>query len=604
VTLNDITDFRRSEQQLSAAKQAAEQANLAKSRFLAAASHDLRQPLQTLTLLHDVLHGRLADEKAAELAWRAQETLDSMSGMLDALLDINQLEAGAIRPDLVDFPVDAILDKLKTQFAYHASARGLDWRVVPSRLAVHSDPHLLEQMVRNLVSNAIRYTAEGKVLLGCRRRGDKLRIEVWDTGVGIAEEEIPRIFEEYHQAPGDAGEGGGLGLGLAIVQRMGQLLGHPINVCSRLAKGSVFSIELPLARQALRPMRERSGGREPEAPQRQGAILVIEDDPTLRETLRLTLSNEGYRTAAAANGPAALALVGRDGFTPDLIISDFVLPGGMNGARTAASVRTALGRQVPVVFLTGDIRSASLRDIDLTGSLRFTKPVKLQELSRAIRQLLTVPHADVFEASGPSTIFVIDDDKGVRNAMTELLETAGSHVEAYASANAFLAAYRADRKGCLVTDVRMPGMSGFELLARLRAAGSALPAIVITGHGDIAMAVEAMRAGAFDFIEKPVRSDELLACIERALQHAASPSERASMSSAAALRVAGLTRREREVMDHVIAGHANKEIAARLGIAQRTVETHRANVMKKMGAASISDLVRLVIGARGADPSS
>src|SRR6516162_8856528 len=133
LTFNDITDFRDAERQLAAAREVAEQANLAKSRFLAAASHDLRQPLQTLTMLHDVLHSRLADEKAAELAQRAQETLDSMSGMLDALLDINQLEAGAIRPDLIDFPIDVLLDKLKTQFTYHASARGLDWRAMPCR---------------------------------------------------------------------------------------------------------------------------------------------------------------------------------------------------------------------------------------------------------------------------------------------------------------------------------------------------------------------------------------------------------------------------------------------------------------------------------------
>ena len=134
VSLNDITDYRRSEQQLPAAKQAAEQANLAKSRFLAAASHDLRQPLQTLTLLHDVLHGQLKDEKAAELAHRAQQTLDSMSGMLDALLDINQLEAGIIQPEPVDFPINRLLEKLKSEFIYHASARGLGWRVVPCRL--------------------------------------------------------------------------------------------------------------------------------------------------------------------------------------------------------------------------------------------------------------------------------------------------------------------------------------------------------------------------------------------------------------------------------------------------------------------------------------
>ena len=277
----------------------------------------------------------------------------------------------------------------------------------------------------------------------------------------------------------------------------------------------------------------------------------------------------------------------------------------MNGAQATAAVRAALGRQVPVVYLTGDIRSGSLRDIDLTGSLRLTKPVKPRELSHAIQQLLAgLRHTDQPGGDAPATIFVIDDDKGVRDSMGELLEPAGYHVETYASADAFLAAYRADAKGCVVTDVRMPGMTGFELLARLRATGRALPAIVITGHGDISMAVEAIRAGAFGFIEKPVRPHELLASIERALRDVASPSERSSMSAAAAMRVAGLTGREREVLDLVVAGHANKEIAARLGIAQRTVETHRANVMKKMSAASLSHLVRLVIGARGADPPS
>ncbi len=171
-------------------------------------------------------------------------------------------------------------------------------------------------------------------------------------------------------------------------------------------------------------------------------------------------------------------------------------------------------------------------------------------------------------------------------------------METFASGEAFLAAHHAAEKACLVVDVRLPGMSGFELLARLAPADSALPAIVITGHGDVPMAVQAMNAGAEDFIEKPVRPHELLASIDRALRHGASSAERSARRAAAAMRVAGLTRRERDVMDYVVAGHANKEIAARLGIAQRTVETHRANVMKKMGAASLSDLVRLAYRAR------
>ena len=607
LSLNDITDFRRVEKQLAAARQAADDANLTKSCFLAAVSHDLRQPLQVLTFLHDQLRGESKEATAVNLLRRADETLGSMSSMLGALLNIDQLESGTIHPEPVDFPINDLLDRLAAEFLDHASARGLGWRVVRCGLGVHSDPHLLGQILRNLLSNAIRYTADGRVLLGCRRRGHTLRIEVWDTGIGIAEEEVPRIFEEYHQATGRAAEGG-LGLGLAIVQRLGQLLGHPISVRSRPGKGSVFAIDVPLARRLPQPT--GPGAEEGNVRQRRsGAILVIDGDPALREMLQLTLAGQGHLTAAAATGSAALALVGEGEFRPDLIVSDYILPGGMDGLQTAEALRAALGRQVPVVYLTGDIRSASLRDIELIGSIRLIKPAKPDELLQAVQQLLAAPLAGeelaaavpgaASDARPAATVFVVDDNRGVREAMREVLSTASYRVEAFASGEAFLALQPVDGRSCLVIDVRLPGISGLELLARFATEGNTAPAILITGHGEVATAVAAMRAGAFDFLEKPVRPQELLACIDRALRHTSTPAEQASWRAAAALRIAGLTAREREVMDLVVAGHANKVIAASLGIAQRTVETHRASVMKKMGAASLSDLVRLVLAARG-----
>jgi two-component system CheB/CheR fusion protein len=273
----------------------------------------------------------------------------------------------------------------------------------------------------------------------------------------------------------------------------------------------------------------------------------------------------------------------------------------MNGVETVAAVRAALGAQVPVIFLTGDTRSARLRDSELTGSLRLAKPVRPEVLLRAIQQLQPAAQpAQLADAGTAATVFIVDDDPSVRDSMRELLLGAGYHVETFAGGEAFLAAHHAAKTACLVVDVRMPGVSGFELLARLAATGNALPAIMITGHGDVAMAVEAMKAGAVDFIAKPFRSEQLLACIDRALRQAARPAERLEWRTAAAMRIAGLTRREHDVMEHVVAGHANKEIAARLGIAQRTVETHRANVVKKMGAASLSDSVRLAIASRAA----
>jgi two-component system CheB/CheR fusion protein len=247
LTFDDITELKRADQELAAAKQATEQANRDKSRLLAVASHDLREPLQILTGLHDLLESKVRDEGARKLVARIGAVLDSMSNTLDALLDIDRLAAGAFRRQIADLPIGEILDKLYADFAYEAVDKGIAWRVVPCRLTVRSDPRLITQMLRNLVSNAFRYTPKGGVLLGCRRRGDRLRVEVWDTGVGIGKNELPQIFDEYHQVAGYA-ENGGLGLGLAIVQRLAELLGHPIGARSRPGKGSVFTIEVPLAR--------------------------------------------------------------------------------------------------------------------------------------------------------------------------------------------------------------------------------------------------------------------------------------------------------------------------------------------------------------------
>jgi two-component system, chemotaxis family, CheB/CheR fusion protein len=596
LTFNDITDYRHSEQQLAAAREAAEQANQLKSRFLAAVSHDLRQPLQTLTMLLGVLRDEAGGERAGELASRAQEAVDSMSGLLNALLDIDQLETGAIRPQPIDFPINDLLGRLDSEYGRQARTQGLDWRYVPSSLAVRSDPRLLEQMLRNLLSNAIRYTEKGKILLGCRRRGSMLRIEVWDTGIGIAEADISRIFGEYERA-GNAAAKGSHGLGLAIVQRLGDLLGHAVHARSQLAKGSLFSIEVPLAA-APTGRGGWSGGRPlPVDRPSGGAVLLIEDDPAVRRSLERMLRSAGYGVVAAASGAEALALLG-DGVRPDLILSDYFLRSAMDGTQAVTAVRGALGRQLPAILLTGDIRR---RDIALPDSVVLTKPVTPADLLRAIlKQLAAAPPATVTpDVNGaPSTIFVVDDERGVRDAMRELLTAAGYRVETFASGQALLDADRAVARGCLLIDVHLPAMSGFDLLARLAAAGNPLPAVLITGYGDVAMAVEAMRAGAIDFIEKPVHSKQLLAAVERALQHTAVPGGLSSWRAAAAMRIATLTRREREVMDEVVAGRLNKEIAQRLAISQRTVETHRAKVMQKMGAASLSDLVRLALAAQ------
>ena len=193
VAIVDITEAKREGKALEAAKSEAERANIAKSRFLAAASHDLRQPLQTISLIQGILEKRIHDETSLKLVRRLDETVGTMSSMLDKLLDINQLEAGIVRPEVVDFPISDLLAEMRTELTYHTATGGLGWSVVSNGLAVRSDPRLLEQIVRNLLSNAVKYTNQGKLLLGCRRHGDNLRIEVWDTGPGIPAPELRAI---------------------------------------------------------------------------------------------------------------------------------------------------------------------------------------------------------------------------------------------------------------------------------------------------------------------------------------------------------------------------------------------------------------------------
>jgi two-component system CheB/CheR fusion protein len=324
------------------------------------------------------------------------------------------------------------------------------------------------------------------------------------------------------------------------------------------------------------------------------------------------LDGEGYRTTTVEDGPRALELAVRGAVRPDLVVADYNLPNGLNGQQAVAGLREAFNHDVPAIILTGDISTDTLREIAEGGHLHLNKPVKARDLITLIRRCLhesrPLPRASIGEPSEvagdgaqPPTIFVVDDDSAVREALRDLLRGDGRTVEIYASSEAFLDAYRPRGDGCLLVDARMPGMGGLALLQRLKSEGTRLPAIMITGQGDVPMAVEAMRAGAADFIEKPIRRDELFASIEHALEQIRDSAKLAVRREAAAAHLAGLTARQRQIMELVLAGHPSKNIAADLGISQRTVENHRAAVMKKTGSHSLSALIRLALAA---DPST
>jgi two-component system CheB/CheR fusion protein len=604
VTFTDITERKHVAKALEAAKQDADQANRAKSRFLAVASHDLRQPLQALSLLQGLLAKVVDNDRAKGLVRRLDETLSAMSGMLNTLLDINQIESGTLRFEKVVFPVNDILERLKAEFSYQAKAQGLELIKVRCSLWVESDPRLLEQMLRNMLANALKYTKRGKVLLGCRRRRGCVRIEIWDSGVGIAESQLGAIFDEYHQVDNVARERSrGLGLGLSIVKRLGDLLEHPIAVQSRLGMGSVFSIEAD--RPKSRPTRRVDGttpfnNTSPSAG-RKAAILVVDDDPDILELLQEALEAEGHAVVAAVDGLEALSLLEGGLIRPDIVLADFNLPAGMNGLELAMKARGTLHREIAVAILTGDISAGTLRDIARDNCVHLSKPVRLSELNRMIQGFLAAASMEV--APIPTTngdgsvVYLVDDDDAIRHAICGVLEDAELDCQAFSSAEAFLHAFQPGREACLLVDAFLPGIGGVDLLHQLKAAGHNLPTVMITGHSDVAIAVQAMKAGACEFIEKPITRLALLGAVNRALDQARDANSSSAWRTDAAASISTLTIRQHEIMDLVLAGHPSKNIAADLGISQRTVENHRASIMKKTGAKSLPALARLALAA-------
>jgi CheY-like chemotaxis protein/anti-sigma regulatory factor (Ser/Thr protein kinase) len=269
------------------------------------------------------------------------------------------------------------------------TAKGLKWRIVRSSVRIRSDKRMLQEMIRNLLSNALRYTERGTVLLGCRRGDGCVRIQVRDSGVGIMGEHLPHIFEEHYQVE-DSAELGGFGLGLAIVRRLAKLLGHEIDVRSSPGKGSAFSVEVPVAPQLPDAAARLDTPIEASPAPFRGMLLLIEDDSFVRAAMESLLRSEGIRTISAATGNEALALVTEKGIRPDVVVSDFNLPGSMNGVATVTALRATLAWRIPAVILTGDIRSQVIDAIAEHDVSVAIKPLKAEAFIRLLSRL----HAD------------------------------------------------------------------------------------------------------------------------------------------------------------------------------------------------------------------
>jgi two-component system, chemotaxis family, CheB/CheR fusion protein len=607
ITYVDITERKRINADLVAAMTEADRATRAKSRFLAAASHDLRQPLQSMALLHSLLSRNKRSTEGARLAALMDLTLTSMTGMLDSMLDVNRIETGIVRPDMRSVAIGPVMTMLAEEFRTACELKELKLRVVPCEAWVRTDPELLAQMLRNLLSNALKYTPKGGILLGCRRRNGRLMVLVCDTGVGVASSETEKIFDAYHQGKNAAALAGTrLGLGLSIVKRLSELVDHPITVLSVPGRGSTFMISMPIVEPAPKGADAFGNAATLAGAVRQtGTILMVEDEEPLRGLLAEVLEQEGHTVIAMADSKSALAWASGAETPPDLLLTDYDLHGGRSGLKLAQDLPDILGQPVPTVILTGDITTETLKSIAASPCYQVTKPVMPAVLLATISDLIGKARAekirsDQFPRTSRTTIHVIDDDPVIREAMRRLFEAEGYTVTTYGSAEDFLTAPRPEGAACLLIDNLLPGMDGVTLIEHLRSEKAHLPTVMLTGHGDAALAVAAMKAGASDLIEKPASAADLLASVQQAIasskdgKDGGAPGE---ARKAARLRFHDLSKRQHEVMAMVLEGAPNKIIAAELGINQRTVENHRAAVMRKTGAASLPELVRLALFA-------
>ena len=377
ISAEDITARKLAEDQLRFAVADAERANMAKSRFLAAASHDLRQPLAALSIYAGSLKGHVTPKGETLLA-NLSDCVDSLSELLVDLLDLSKLDAGVVSPNLRDFSLSEVLDPLLAAHEPSAMLKGLQLRYLPSAMVVRSDPVLLRRIIGNLLSNAVRYTEQGGVLVACRRQNGKVWLEVWDTGIGIAAENAAEIFEEFKQL--DQARTRGSGLGLAIVARTASLLGLAIRMQSRPGRGSLFAIELLPGL----PLTEAPPAVTPVAAFRVLNVALVEDSKVVREAITFSLQYAGHRVTSAATGADLRELL-RD-MTPDILVADYRLPHDETGFNVIESLR-AKTRNLPAILLTGDTDPRLVREMAEHGVAVLHKPVDLETLLAYLDEL-------------------------------------------------------------------------------------------------------------------------------------------------------------------------------------------------------------------------
>ena len=368
-------------------KEIAEEASLTKSRFLAAASHDLRQPVHALSLFIGALRNVPMNAEGQRVVDQIEASADAMDRLFAALLDISKLDAGIVEILRRPFAIDAVLIRVCDDYAGEAAAKGLVLSYVRCRATVNSDPTLVERIARNLISNAVRYTDTGRIVVGCRHRGSSVVMQVWDTGRGIPPDQQEQVFHEYYQVDNpERDREKGLGLGLAIVQRVANLLECDLRLCSEHMRGSCFEISLPRASEAATLLSEPVDGIGPMLST--GLVVFIDDEKAIRAGMSALLTNWGYEVLAAGSADDAIQLLASYTAKPDLLICDLRLRHGENGIEAIEKIRTEYNASIPAMLITGDTAASRLHEAHTSELLVLHKPVPNSKLRATMARLI------------------------------------------------------------------------------------------------------------------------------------------------------------------------------------------------------------------------
>lgn len=379
-----------SNRDLSLAKEAAETANASKTRFIAAASHDVLQPLNAARLSISGLSELLIDGEGAGLVRQVERSLDTMEELLRTLLDISRLDSGVMLPEVTTFPLQDVFDALASDFAPLAAKAGLRLRLRATKLHIQSDRMMFRRILQNILSNALRYTGEGGVLVAARHRGGHAAIEVHDTGIGISPEQSALVFEEFHRGPDAASaHAGGLGLGLSIVRRMSLALGHPLSLHSTVGKGTLFRLSVPTV--PAPAQQQPQTGAAPESPVygiSNAKVLLVENDVSVREAMEGLLTRWHCTIRTSASLGEAMTVLSGTGFQPDIILADQHLDRATLGSDTIAEARKLLKRTIPAIIITADPDTQLGRFAKAERIEVMQKPVRPAELRALMAHLL------------------------------------------------------------------------------------------------------------------------------------------------------------------------------------------------------------------------